>query len=235
MKLKFVWKNEEDGVILCKRIRKEICRIRLYVVGEQEAELSLELPDEIKEESAGLLSDMKKVLKKLTRLLQKEGFMECSFVEEKGKVQETIFWILNSTRVVSKSHSEYFLKKVSEQNAEEPQKLLILQEKNEFFCTWAEEESLFSCKLRPYLDGYYVYEVLVREDMRGKGIGTAAMQELTARMGTCYLQVSSRNERALRLYRRLGFETETELCYYQLGQSRENRKRRGTWKRKGSH
>ena len=59
--------------------------------------------------------------------------------------------------------------------------------------------------------------------MRGKGIGTAAMKELLARidelptaaaMGGLYLQVGSYNKPAMRLYQGLDFKAETEFVYY---------------------
>lgn len=237
MKMTWTWKGEDEGEAVFLQRGKEFCRIFVYVTAEDAAELVLKLSAAAEPASQGkaFLSDVEGCFAALAAALRKEGLTECSFLSEEGSQGAGLFHALADAGVVQKAYSEFLLKK---ELSEELQKQQKLQEEPQiqqgkpnlldisgtaegvFLCTAA--DGLFSCKLRCYQDGYYVYEVLVREGMRGRGIGTAAMSELLARLGelpqtaagTLYLQVGSYNEPAMRLYRRLGFEIETELCYY---------------------
>lgn len=242
MKLTILWNSEEEGTAVFKRFGKEICSFQIYAVDEDEAELSFSISEISKNISEKVIFKMIKRIKRLCRALKKEGFFTCTFTAEAGSFSEQVLMeIERSTGVVKKIHSEYMLKRMPEPlensasektaavfmeenraadtSAVTEQKLSILQQENEIRCVWNGEEDLFSCKLKPYRDGYYIYEVIVREEMRNQGIGTAAMKELLEKeefLGTMYLQVGSYNERAVHLYRKLGFETETELCYYRM-------------------
>lgn len=222
MKLSLIWKEEEEGVAVFRRLGKEFCRIYIYATGEDAAELLLEPSSELEAAGKKAISKMKKCIKVLDSALKTEEFTEYYFVAEEGSPVAGIFHALSSVGAVEKAYSEFMLKRLPKKTEEfEERNLSIEQLEQEVLCTRTDEEGLFSCRLKPYKDGCYIYGVLVREDMRGKGIGTAAMRELLARTdelpaatGGLYLQVGSYNEPAMRLYRGLDFETETEVVYY---------------------
>lgn len=242
MKLTIQWNSAEDANAICHSFGKEVCRFQVYEVDEDEAELSLELPEETSKIDRKIILKVTKAIKKLCRELRKDGYFSFSMSADGGSFTDSFLNRIEcSTNVVKKNYSEYMLKKSLEnqqnstvaakgavrdgQNAEmEPEKtvsrnLAILQLENESRYVWNGEEDLFSCRVKPYRDGYYIYEVAVREDRRNQGIGTAAMQELLQRKelsGCLYLQVGSYNERALHIYRKLGFETDAERCYYKI-------------------
>lgn len=224
MKLSLVWKEEEEGVAVFWRLGKEFCRIFIYVAEEDMAELLLEPSSGLEAAGEKAVSEMEKCIRMLDSALKKEGFAEYYFVAEERSPAAGIFHALSLAGDVEKAYSEFMLKRLPKKAEEFKERNLSMeQSEQEILCTRADEEGLFSCRLRPYKDGCYIYGVLVREDMRGRGIGTAAMRELLARIdelpaaaatGGLYLQVGSYNEPAVRLYRGLGFETETEFVYY---------------------
>lgn len=224
MRLSLTWKEEEEGVAVFRQFGREFCRVFIYATEEDTAELLLEPSPKLETAGKKAVSKLRKCIALLDAALKKDGFTEYYFVAEERSPAAKFFHALSSAGAVERAYSEFMLKRLPKKEEGFCERnLSIEQSEQEIICTRTEEEGLFSCRLRPYRDGCYIYGVLVREDMRGKGIGTAAMRELLARTdelpaaaatGGLYLQVGSYNEPAMRLYRGLDFETETEFVYY---------------------
>lgn len=224
MKLSLIWKEEEEGVAVFRQFGREFCRIFIYATEEDTAELLLGASPKLEKAEEKAVSKLRKCIALLDAALKKDGFTEYYFVAEERSPATKVFRALSSAGEIERAYSEFMLKRAPKKKEEVKERnLSIEQSGQEILCTRADEEGLFSCRIRPYRDGYYIYGVLVREDMRGKGIATAAMRELLARIdelpsavatGGLYLQVGSYNESAMRLYRGLDFRTETEFVYY---------------------
>lgn len=250
MRVKLSWMDEEEGMASFYRWRNRLLCVRIHVMGETQAELSFdEEIREIDEISEKVIFEMTKFLKKIQKRLRRENLTDILLPAEAESKAAAALWELHSTGVVEYDCSEYMLKKqcnpkeyvakeglpLDDTECPQSKTLSILPGKN--------ENDYFSCRVAPYLDGCYLYEISVREDMQNQGIGTAAMKELMQRAreimqvnrcggqtadspagladngnspGSFYLQVSSKNPRALHLYRKLGFQTQTELCYFRL-------------------
>ena len=105
-------------------------------------------------------------------------------------------------------------------------------ENQSFFQPWSKEMLLKEMKINKFLE-YYVYEekgeilgfyianyildeaelytLAVREDSRGRGIGTKLIGHLEERsklkkMGKIFLEVSTKNQEAIRLYEKFSFK-----------------------------
>lgn len=232
MKLSLTWKTEDEGIAVFRQNGKEICRFFVYAMDEDTAELLLNPSAGLRKAEEETVCKVRECLLMLDSALKEEGFANCYFTVEERCPAAKIFHALVSDGAARKAYSEFMLKRFSketeagpkEAEKSEERKLSIQQSEDEILCTRTDQKGLFSCRLRPYRDGYYIYGVFVREDMRGRGIATDAMGELLARMdelpkaesGNLYLQVGSYNEPAVRLYRQFGFETETEFGYYRI-------------------
>lgn len=85
----------------------------------------------------------------------------------------------------------------------------------------------------PRLDGaFWLHKIFTAETARGKGGGRLLMQailaEIDQKKADCYLTVNPANERAVRLYRSLRFESsEVTQGYYRADEPRYEMRRRG--------
>lgn len=85
--------------------------------------------------------------------------------------------------------------------------------------SWMEETLIGTCSLLPHGSSLYLYEVLVPEALRGRGLGTALMNSLLALLAkrsvpSILLQVSGDNTAAVALYKKTGFQITETLSYY---------------------
>ncbi|MBO5353242.1 MAG: GNAT family N-acetyltransferase [Lachnospiraceae bacterium] len=229
MEHKMEWFSEEEGRITFYEEGKEWISFSVYVISGDEAEWKMNAPEIVDTiQKTGQIPDeiISKVTKSLVesfRLLWEEGFEETILVEQKG----TEIWkILNSTKVVKKSYSEYMMHRVfrsGEIVAHNSDNLILTEEEDGFVCE--NKEKSFFCRLLPYGSaletgrGFYVCEVEVAEEKRNCGTATECLRELFCRLAepgqvTIYLQVGSYNRPAVHLYEKLGFEVQEELCCY---------------------
>lgn len=77
-------------------------------------------------------------------------------------------------------------------------------------------ENNVGCVLvRPYKDGYLLDEIYLESAYRNQGIGTSIILDILKQYAVVYLWVYKKNHKAIRLYKRLGFEVseETETRY----------------------
>ncbi len=83
---------------------------------------------------------------------------------------------------------------------------------------FSKEPGVFGCFVKDYSDGKYIYDVFVREDLRGLGYGTKYMKKVLYEYSdyNIYIQVSGQNTAAMALYKKLGFEAKEELWYYRV-------------------
>lgn len=67
-----------------------------------------------------------------------------------------------------------------------------------------------------YDDGRLIDEIYIEEEYRGMGIGSYILQSILDRTDIAYLWVYKRNERAIKLYKKLHFvvDRETETRYF---------------------
>lgn len=67
-----------------------------------------------------------------------------------------------------------------------------------------------------YEDGFLLDEIYLEEDYRGQGIGSLLIKSVINKHGVVYLWVYKKNEKAIKLYEKLGFrkEKETERRYF---------------------
>lgn len=85
----------------------------------------------------------------------------------------------------------------------------------------------------PRIDGgFWLHKIFTAEAARGKGGGRLLMQavlaEIDQKKADCYLTVNPANERAVRLYRSLGFEAKVVTdAYYRSDEPRFEMRRRG--------
>lgn len=277
MKVKMTWTSEEEAVLTVSRFHKKLCRMKLFDMGQDEAELRV---DQLYEKANFVISkneiekkvtyEMINILKSVRTELRRLAYSSVTLITEKDSSLNNI---IDSTQVVQLSYSEFMLQKhvdssfsLNQSEPFEPLHLLFScnesendwESNNQETCSCGSEDVSknssiyndayrihdflcrgfldnnnndinpdFICRLSPYRDGWYLYEVEVKEELRGKGIGTAAMKQLLLQLSQrkefgngkafpLYLQVGSYNEVALHLYQKLGFTVATELCYYQL-------------------
>lgn len=255
----FVWTDgEEEGSYTYRRFGKNLLRLSVYRMDDEEAELTVDYIAPVWKEMIKSENISKKVISQMTNaitgaadtLLQK-GISGCSFVAKQGSSFQKL---LETTGVVNMDYSEYMLKQVVAlaENASEPSRDGVKEnhlttEQTEAQTKKSEKElqlvftpedggflvegylegkpPVVSCQIKPYEDGCYLYEVMVKKEERGKGIGTKFLTELLQQLSEKWqdgekkevvlrLQVGSYNAPALHIYRKLGFETETEFCYY---------------------
>ena len=102
MKITVRWQDDEEGLVVCKEKRIEICRIRMYVMEESAAELSLELPEEDKEIDEKIISEMTNCFSELQAVLEEEGLPESTIVAEEGSLSAKLLNAMCSTGVVNK-------------------------------------------------------------------------------------------------------------------------------------
>jgi ribosomal-protein-alanine N-acetyltransferase len=93
------------------------------------------------------------------------------------------------------------------------------------------EDSLgiYVLELEQEIQGYVLYrlegedseidEIVIKKEMEGKGLGKMLLEEVLAKLslehpGTCFLEVRKRNQRAIALYERVGFEFYRERKHY---------------------
>ena len=77
-------------------------------------------------------------------------------------------------------------------------------------------ENNVGCVLvRPYKDGHLLDEIYLESAYRNQGIGTSIICDILKQYAVVYLWVYKNNYKAIRLYKRLGFEVseETETRY----------------------
>ena len=77
-------------------------------------------------------------------------------------------------------------------------------------------ENNVGCVLvRPYKDGYLLDEIYLESTYRNQGIGTSIILDILKQYPNVYLWVYKKNQKAIRLYKRLGFNIleETETRY----------------------
>lgn len=211
MRIRLCWETEEEAKVSCRRFGKTIGRGRLYAVGETAAEVVWEaLP--------GQTRTRNRLLYSVKRKAAACGLTVCSFpAEEPSAVDEA----LKTAGAVRLDCTEYLLSweppaRWQAATGQEPF-LLRQQEDGETKLIQGIRDGVpvFSARLAPYRDGSYLYEVEVPDRLRNQGIGTGALQQLLQQQAApVYLQIGSYNERALHLYRKLGFQTETRLNYY---------------------
>ncbi|MCR5583811.1 MAG: GNAT family N-acetyltransferase [Lachnospiraceae bacterium] len=157
---------------------------------------------------------------KAKKKLAKENVHSVYMLAEGGSELEKV---LRESRVLKLSRSEYMfsLKPDTDRKNEEGAEILLtngVEEEEETIIVESGEKGVFTAKLRPFNDGMYIYGVEVREDMRHEGYGTKYMKSImyAFRDTKLYLQVGSPNVIACKLYRKVGFETETEILYFTL-------------------
>ena len=77
-------------------------------------------------------------------------------------------------------------------------------------------ESVIGCVLvRPYKDGHLLDEIYLESAYRNQGIGTSIICDILKQYTIVYLLVYKKNQKAIHLYKRLGFKVleETETRY----------------------
>lgn len=211
MRIRLCWETDEEAKVSCRRFGKTVAMGQLYAVGENAAEVVWQtLPNQ-----TGTLD---RLLCGVKRKAAACGLTVCSFPAEEPSAADDA---LKAAEAVRYDYTEYLLKwepPVQQQVTPVPEAVLLRQQEDgeaKLIQGTRDGASVFSARLAPYRDGSYLYEVEVPDGLRNQGIGTAAMRQLLLRQSTpVYLQVGSYNERALHLYRKLGFRTETGLNYY---------------------
>ncbi len=244
MKAQWLNRTEEEGTVSLSEQGREEMRLTVYFISEEEAEasvISVRLPGKEKLQdvaeadnwmgkdiiSEKITDKVTKCLIKAFRFLENEGYEEAVLVEHSAtKFAE----ILNSTSVVQYLYSEWMMEKEitvchtengTRNCGEEKNRLYLTQGERDFVCTNGAQT--FLARLSPYRDGWYLYEVLVEESLRNRGIATdcllllekEALQVMEDRK-RIYLQVGSYNEPAVHLYKKLGYRVTEELCYYAI-------------------
>lgn len=211
MRIRLCWETEEEAKVSCRRFGKTIGQGRLYIVGADAAEVTWEtLPGQTKTRN--------RLLRSMKRKAAACGLTVCSFpAEELSAADEA----LKAAGAVCLDCTEYMLRwePPAQWQAVTGQKPVLLRQQEDgetkLIQGVRDGESVFLARLAPYRDGSYLYEVEVPDGLRNQGIGTEALQQLLLQQAApVYLQVGSYNERALHLYRKLGFQTETRLNYY---------------------
>lgn len=229
MESKLEWLSEEEGRIAFYENGAPFLQAKVYRFGDEEAEIRLQ-DIVFLEKHAKIDNIPEKIIQKMTscisetfRILEEEGLVETTLVEQKGtKVAE----ILDSTGVVSVAYKEYMMKRMIPQQKSTSCGFVPLSlTKTEDGYDCKNEKQTFFCRLLNYEGkqlgekAYYLYEVEVNKKARNKGVATACLMELFRRLSaeaavTIYLQVGSYNEPAVHLYEKLGFEICEELrCY----------------------
>ena len=77
--------------------------------------------------------------------------------------------------------------------------------------------SIVGCVLvRPYQDGYLLDEIYLEKEYRNLGIGSSILKDKTMQFSPLYLWVYKDNQKAISLYKRIGFLTkeETAIRYF---------------------
>lgn len=211
MRIRLCWKTDEEAKVSCRRFGKTVAMGQLYAVGEDAAEVVWQtLP--------GQTRTVDRLLCGVKKKAAACGLPVCSFPAEEPSAADDA---LKAAGAVRYDCTEYLLKwepSVQQQAVFAPEAVLLRQQEEgetKRIQGIRDGASVFSARLAPYRDGSYLYEVEVPDGLRNQGIGTAALRQILLRQRTpVYLQVGSYNERALHLYRKLGFRTETGLNYY---------------------
>ncbi len=196
------------------KIKTAVIQADCYLVGDDEAEvkiINMKRPSWRKLDSFAA-----KTVKKLS----KEGITKVSFIAAAGTETELLMRGSGKLKLMS---SEYMFSLATDpdRTAEEGASLLFTTDPDEDEDTTvvrSGEKDVFTAKIRPYLDGAYIFGVEVNEGLRSRGYGTRYMKSIAYayRDRKLYLQVGSANVIACRLYRHAGFEVETEICYYMI-------------------
>ena len=77
--------------------------------------------------------------------------------------------------------------------------------------------SIVGCVLvRPYQDGYLLDEIYLEKEYRNLGIGSSILKDKTMQFSPLYLWVYKDNQKAISLYKRIGFlvKEETATRYF---------------------
>ena len=77
--------------------------------------------------------------------------------------------------------------------------------------------SIVGCVLvRPYQDGYLLDEIYLEKEYRNLGIGSSILKDKTMQFSPLYLWVYKDNQKAISLYKRIGFlvKEETAIRYF---------------------
>lgn len=218
MKLEYV--SEDELKLIGTGFEAEVY---LMGRGEAEAKVSFKNEDKLTAQKAAKKADAitKKIAKKLTKF-------DCDtvhFIAEKGTFLNEAY---EGAQTVHLDYSEYMMKwqyDGTESLENEAEILLRGSEEDDTDGEMKDSlsvnsavQDLFSAKLMPYMDGMYVYEVLVKEGCRRQGHGYKYMHSImnSFKEAPLYLQVGSKNVPACGLYRKLGFEVAQELCYYTI-------------------
>lgn len=205
--MKLTYTSEDELKIVSRGLQADC-----FLVGNGEAEVKID-----KDESPKLFK-LELFARKVCKKLVKEGICDVYFLAEGGsKIEEC----LKKSRRFGLSDTEYmfFLNPDQDRKAEAGAELLVRngkEEEGETIIVESAEKGVFIAKLRPLNGGMYIYGVEVREDLRGQGFGKKYMKSLIHgfRDTKLYLQVGSSNKIACKLYRSIGFEAESEVCYY---------------------
>lgn len=213
--------EEETAILSFLEGKKEILRLEVYPMGEEEAQIEAA---QVQQYLEPLYTGEKQeiVTRKVTEMIREaldnlrmRGFETVWFALKKGNALEKI---LDSTKVVPKMYSEYMLCRhgtvEKEENCDSAAGETVCCRITESGYEVSNREGTFFCRLSPFRGGFYVYEVEVVEKERRKGIATTCMTELMQKFPDLYLQVGSYNVPAVRLYEKLKFEMIEEVCFY---------------------
>ncbi|MBP3577971.1 MAG: GNAT family N-acetyltransferase [Lachnospiraceae bacterium] len=233
MKYRLEWLSEDEGSITFLEGGEPFMTLKVFLVGEEEAELRIQDVVFLKNDnrnknlSEKLICKMTKCISESFRLLWEEGFEETILVEPK---ETNLAEILDSTSVVCLAYKEYMMKReFSRQKTTDCglPSLCLTKSEDGYDCENA--EGTFFCRLLDYEKTkeqkrcFYLYEVEVDAVKRNQGIATACLRKLFELLAeqspvTVYLQVGSYNEPAVHLYEKLEFEISEELRYYTMAE-----------------
>ena len=94
--------------------------------------------------------------------------------------------------------------------------MVIVKQLSEYKIIMCDDIDIGCLLVIEYEDGYLVDELYLDSDYRGKGIGSEILRDLINKYNILYLLVYKDNERAVRLYKKLGFKVieSTDFRYF---------------------
>ncbi len=208
-----------EGVLNFKGI---VCEC--YFLSDYEIELVIK-----KYEDNLTVRTLYKFFRKVKKKFEKKGYTDISVVSYAESVLNELY---KRTAGLRYSETEYMLMLSAHAMRFTPTAEIIKKEitdtcdtedndwKSENICTCivSKEAGVFRCFVKDYLDGKYIYDVFVNEEMRNLGYGTKYMKRVLFEYSdyNLYIQVSGQNKAAMALYGKLGFEAKEELWYYKV-------------------